>query len=80
MLFREAISKRIIELCEKNNVSPNRLAELSTIPPSTLRATLNNNVLNPSATNIYKICKTFKISIKDFFDSDLFNDKDIEDI
>lgn len=76
MTFKEAISKRIYELCTKYNYSPNKLAELSAIPPSTLRATLANRVDNPSATNIFKICKTLKISIKDFFDSDLFKDID----
>ena len=62
--------------CLRYNYSPNKLAELSAIPPSTLRATLANRVDNPSATNIFKICKTLKISIKDFFDSDLFKDID----
>lgn len=76
MNFKEAISKRIYELCTMYNYSPNKLAELSTIPPSTLRATLANKVDNPSITNIYKICKTLKISLKDFFDSDLFNNID----
>ena len=29
MLFKEAVSKRIVELCNKNNITPNKLAELS---------------------------------------------------
>lgn len=35
MKFREAVSERIYELCDKYNYSPNRLAELSTVPPTT---------------------------------------------
>lgn len=79
MLFKEAVSKRILELCNKNNITPNKLSELSTIPQTTLLSMLANRVDNPSSTNIYKICKTFKISLKDFFDCDLFNFKNIDD-
>ena len=48
MLFKEAVSERIFNLCDKYNYSPNRLAEMSAIPPSTLRAMLSNKVDNPS--------------------------------
>lgn len=76
MIFKEAVSKRIFELCDKHHYTPNKLAEMSAIPPSTLRATLANKVDNPSANVIYKICKTLKIELKDFFDSDLFKNLD----
>ena len=79
MLFKEAVSKRILELCETNNFTPNRLAELSTVPPSTLRATLDNKVENPSSYVIYKICRTVRIDMKDFFDSNLFSYKNLDD-
>lgn len=73
MLFKQAISTRIIELCKEYNYTPNKLAELSTIPPTTLNSMISNKVNNPSATNIYKICKTLNITLKDFFASDLFD-------
>ena len=78
MLFREAISQRIFQLCDQYNYTPNKLAELSAIPPSTLRALLANNVENPSSYIIYKICKTLKITLTDFFNSDLFNYERLE--
>ncbi len=79
MFFKEALSKRIFELCDEYHYSPNRLAELSAIPPSTFRAMISNKVENPSATIIYKICKTLKIELKEFYDSDLFNFKKLDD-
>ena len=79
MLFKEAVSTRIIELCNQYNYTPNKLAEMSSIPPSTLRALLNNQVDNPSSYIIYKICRTLKLDLKDFFNSDLFDIKNIED-
>ena len=79
MLFKEAVSKRIFFFFRKYNITPNKLAELSTIPPTTLSSTLANRVDNPSSTNIYKICKTLKITLKDFYDSELFNFDNLDD-
>jgi len=73
MQFKEALSLRIEELCSMNNITVNKLAEMSTVPPTTLRDIVNKKVLNPSSTVIYQICKTLKISLKDFYDSELFN-------
>lgn len=78
LLFKEAISQRILELCDAYNYTPNRLAELSAIPPSTLRALISNKVDNPSSTIIFKICKTLKIDLKDFYDSKLFDMNKLE--
>ena len=79
MLFKEAVSQRIYDLCDKYDYTPNKLAELSAIAPSTLRAMLANKVDNPSSYIIYKICKTLKIKLKDFYDSDLFNENNLDD-
>lgn len=79
MLFKEAISKRILELCDQYDYTPNKLAEMSAIAPSTLRALISNKVNNPSSYVIYKICKTFKISLVDFYNSPLFDENQIED-
>ncbi|MGN1337018.1 MAG: helix-turn-helix domain-containing protein [Candidatus Coprovivens sp.] len=76
MLFKKALSLRIEELCANKNITINRLAETSTIPPSTLRDIVNCKVENPSSTVIYQLCKTLKISLKEFFDSKLFEDID----
>lgn len=79
MTFHEAIAKRIIELCELYNFTPNRLAELSTIPPTTMHDTISGKVINPNSYIIFKLCRTLKISLKDFYDSDLFDYNNIID-
>ena len=73
LLFKEAVSKRIYELCNIHNYTPNKLAELSAIAPSTLQDMLALKVNKPNAYVIYQICKTLKMKLKDFFDSYLFN-------
>ena len=78
MLFKEVVSQRILELCDKYNYTPNKLAELSAIAPSTLRALLANKVENPSSTIIFKICKTLKIELKEFYNPKLFDMNKLE--
>lgn len=73
--FRSSKSKK---LCDKYNYTPNKLAELSAIAPSTLRALLANQVENPSSTIIFKICKTLKIALKEFYNSKLFDMNKLE--
>ena len=58
--------------------TPHKLAELSAIAPSTLRALLANQVENPSSTIIFKICKTLKIELKEFYNSKLFDMNKLE--
>lgn len=79
MLFKEAVSKRIYELCDIYNYSPNKLAEMSGIPPTTLQDLLMKKVANPSSYVIYKICKTLNIEITEFYNSELFKLSNIED-
>lgn len=79
MLFKEAVSKRIIELCNTHNITPNKLAELSTIPSTTFNSLINNKVTNPSSYLIYKICKTLNIEIYEFYKTPLFNKNNFED-
>lgn len=77
MTFQEAVSARIYELCGKHGYTPNGLAEASCIPPSSLQNITSCRNINPSSFVIFQLCNTLKISIKDFFDSDLFNPKNI---
>ena len=78
MLFKEAITLRILELCNKYNYTPNKLAELSVIAHSTLRALLAHTIDKPSSTIIFKIRKNLKIELKNFYDSPLFDMEKLE--
>lgn len=79
MLFKEAVSQRILDLCESNHITPNKLAELSAIAPSTLQDMVSSRVANPSSYTIYQICRTLKITLKDFYDSKVFDFNKLED-
>lgn len=79
MLFKEAVSKRIYELCDIYKYTPNRLAEMSSIPPSTLQDLLMEKVANPSSYVIYRICKTLKMEVSDFYNTEFFKLINIDD-
>lgn len=73
MLIKEAIEKRIIELCKERGIAINTLANISGVSPSTVYSILNEKSQNPGVCSIKKICDGLDISIREFFDSDLFD-------
>ena len=73
MLIKEAIEKRIIELCNERRIAINALANISGVSPSTVYSILNEKSQNPGVCSIKKICDGLDISIRQFFDSDLFD-------
>ncbi len=78
MNTKEAVAKRILELCEKQNIAINALANISGIPPSTVYSMLNEKSQNPGVVSIKKICDGLNISVKEFFNSELFEDLEQE--
>lgn len=79
MTLLEATRKRIDELCKINNMNINQLAIASGITPSTIRSIFKVIKKAPSSDTIYYICIGFGISIKDFYDSKLFEYLDDDD-
>ncbi|SKC57008.1 helix-turn-helix domain-containing protein [Maledivibacter halophilus] len=74
MTIKEAISKRIIELCKKNNITINKLSTMAGLTQSTLNDVVNGKSKNPTVRTIYLVCFGLGIELKDFFDSNLFFD------
>lgn len=79
MTLLEATRKRIDELCKINNMNINQLAIASGINSSTIRSIFKVIKKAPSSDTIYYICIGFGISIKDFYDSKLFEYLDDDD-
>ena len=74
MRTKEAIAHRIIQLCTERNITINELANLSGVSPSTVYSLLNEKSQNPGVVSIKKLCDGFEISIREFFDSPIFDD------
>jgi len=75
---KQAIAKRLLELCEEHSLTINALADQAGIPPSTIYSILNNKSQNPGIVTIKKICDGLNISLFEFFESHLFDDMDQE--
>ena len=78
MSAKEAVAKRILQLCEERNMAINALASSAGVSPSTIYSMLNNKSQNPGIVSIKKLCDGLDISIRQFFDSDLFDDLEQE--
>lgn len=73
MNTKEAIAKRIIELCEQRNMAINALANVSGVSPSTVYSMLNEKSQNPGVVSIKKLCDGLEITLREFFDSPIFD-------
>ena len=78
MNTKEAVAKRILELCEERNIAVNALATTAGVSPSTVYSMLNEKSQNPGVVSLKKLCDGLDISIRAFFDSDLFDDLEQE--
>ena len=73
MLLPEAIKLRIIELLDINNLSAYKLSYKGSISPSNISDVLRGKVTEPTISTILHICEGANITLKDFFDSKLFD-------
>ena len=79
MNAKEAVAKRILELCDERKMAVNALANIAGISPSTIYSMLNYKSQNPGVVSLHKICYGFDITLREFFDSDIFDDVEIDD-
>ncbi len=74
MNTKEAVAARIIELCREKNLATNALANLSGVSPSTVYIMLNEKSQNPGVVSLKKLCDGLDITLRQFFDSPIFDD------
>ncbi len=78
MRLEEAISQRILSLCEENNITVNKLASLAGLPSATIRCIFYGKSKNVGCRTILDICQAVGISLFDFFNDDLFKSDELE--
>jgi len=76
MTLLDATRERINQLCKEKKMNINKLAIASGINPSTIRSIFKVITKAPSSDTIYYICLGFGISLKEFYDSKLFDELD----
>lgn len=73
MTICEATSCRIAELCRQRNLSGYAVSYRAGIPSSTYKSIMSGKSKNPGIVNINKIAEGLGITIREFYDSELFD-------
>ena len=68
-----AVRDRILQLCEQRNISINRLAALSGLPPSSIKNILYGKSQNPKLLTIKILCDGLGITLGEFFSTETFD-------
>ena len=67
-----AVKNRLLELCGERGISINKLANLSAVPPSSVKNILYGKSMNPKIVTIKKLCDGLEITLPEFFDTEEF--------
>ena len=68
-----AVRTRILRLCEEHNLTINRLATLSALPPSSVKNILYGKSNNPKLITIKMMCDGLGITLGEFFSTPEFD-------
>ncbi len=74
-----AIQNRIIDLCDEQDISLNKLATKSGLPFSTIFSIFYGKSKSPRLSTILHICEGFNIDLSEFFNDPIFDDVEYED-
>ncbi|MBP3672968.1 MAG: helix-turn-helix transcriptional regulator [Oscillospiraceae bacterium] len=74
MQIKEALRLRILELCEKNNMTPGKLCSVCGLNWSTLENIISGRNNSTTISTIKKICDGLGINLSEFFASEIFLD------
>ncbi len=66
MNAKEAVAKRITELCSERKMTVNAVANMAGISPSSIYSMFNYKIQNPGVVSLHKICYGFVITLRDF--------------
>lgn len=78
MTIGEGVRLRVLELCTQRNISVNKLSGMSGITQSTLNNIVSGRNRSATISTIKKICDGLEISIREFFEGELFDDLEQE--
>ena len=74
MKLQEAVAKRSLEYCKQREITPNKLCTMSGVIQSTVNSIFSGRSKNPKLATIQYLCEGLGITLKEFFDSPLFDD------
>ena len=78
MTISEAVVTRLYELCNERGVTINKVSTISGVTQSTISDIVNRRTRSARVDTIQKLCDGLEISVRQFFDSPLFDDLEQE--
>lgn len=78
MRIGEAVRQRIVELCQQQDISINKLSNISGVTQSTVNNIVSGRNRSATISTIKKLCDGFGITIQEFFEADQFHDLEQE--
>ena len=79
MRIYEATNLRINELRMERRMSEYALIYQTGMPPSAVKSILHGKSQNPGIVNVKKIAEGLGVTIREFYDSDIFDELEPED-
>lgn len=78
MTTTEAVRRRILELCAQRGITVNRLATISGITQSTLNNIVGGRNRSTTVSTVKKLCDGLDVTLRDFFDTQVFENLEQE--
>lgn len=78
MNIGEATRLRIIQLCNQKGITINKLSTICGITQSTLNNIVSGRNKSATVSTIKKICDGLEIKVREFFNSELFDNLEQE--
>ena len=74
MSVKDAVAQRIKGLCAERGITPNSLANISGVTPSTVYSLLDPSRREISVSTVKKLCDGLDITLGEFFAAPLFDE------
>lgn len=72
MLLKDAVKKRILDLCDERDITINKLSTMAGITQSTVDAIIKGDSTNPKTLTILRICRALDMELYEFYNNKLF--------
>ena len=73
MKVKEMVVKRLKDICKERGITPNSLANISGVTPSTVYSLMDSNKEDVFINTIKKLCDGLDITLSEFFSTEEFN-------
>lgn len=70
---RTAVAARLVRLCDEKKLTINKLANLSAVPPSTVKNILYGRSQNPGIVTLKTLCDGLGMTLGEFFTAPEFD-------